>query len=130
MNHSVRTIIYIISLFLIIILSGIIAELYLGNSARELCQYLDKAEEYTISSKWELAKNELHVMEIKWDKTKKIWAVLTDHSEIDSISISLSKAIKYVEEKEKPSSLAEISVLKELILHVPDKELPVLDNIF
>ncbi|HHW31904.1 MAG TPA: DUF4363 family protein [Clostridiaceae bacterium] len=130
MKHSIMIIIYIISLFALIIISGIITSLYLDRSAKELYLYLEKVEEYANTNKWELAKEELSVMEEKWNKVKKVWATLTDHGEIDSITISLARARIYIEEKDLPLALAEISVLKDLITHVPDKELPTLDNIF
>ncbi|MGE5458328.1 MAG: DUF4363 family protein, partial [Methanococcaceae archaeon] len=64
-----------------------------------------------------------------WNHMKDKWALLLDHQEIDNINISLSKMKEYIKGKNKNDSLAEVSTLKLLFIHIPEKEAISLKNI-
>ncbi|MGE5614196.1 MAG: DUF4363 family protein [Bacillota bacterium] len=117
-------------LFLIITASGIIAQRVLYNDSRRMVQPIEKLKENIASENWNEAGNSLDLVNTEWAKVKGKWSALVDHQEIDNIDVTISRLQKLVEARDKASSLSEAAALGKFVSHIPEKELPNLDNIF
>lgn len=79
--------------------------------------------------KWENALAEIGKLEKEWGKQAKWWPILLDHQEIDNIEFSLAKIKEYIINKSKPLALGQLSELKLMLNHIPEKEKVNLKNI-
>lgn len=119
----------VLVLFLIFFVSFVSSN-FLLSSAKDVNSSLDSLERIVRGNNWKDTSNSLTSVDNKWKQIKNKWAVLLDHQEIDNIEISLSRMNEFVRAKNLSQSLAEISALKLLIEHIPDKEALSLKNIF
>ncbi|WP_024831413.1 DUF4363 family protein [Ruminiclostridium josui] len=129
MSNSVKTLTIVVSLVLIIIVSGVLSLCYLNRSCEKLEKTVNSAGLFIQSKQWDSAEKLLQNFASDWDKTKFGWSILLDHFEIDNIDNSYTKTKKYVESKDYSSALAELEALKEYINHIPVKESFTLKNI-
>lgn len=129
MKSNIKTTLVIISLFIVIILSGILSISYLKKSCDKLETYVKEASTSVSNKQWTNAEIQLLDFEEQWKKTKYGWAMLLDHFEIDNIDDSFTKSKKYIESQDFSSALAELETLKHYIEHIPTKESFSLENI-
>lgn len=80
--------------------------------------------------RWSAAKSGMEDIQKRWKKTESIWALLTDHIEIDNIEMSMIKSSEYITARSPALSLAELSNLKYMLEHIYEKETFSLENIF
>lgn len=130
MKFSARIIITIILLIVIILTSGLYTTYYLSKDTARLIKSINVIESYTQYGEWEKADNAVDDLQQDWKRTRKIWSMLIDHIEVDNIQTSLTRMAKYIKLKEEIDALAEISVLRQFIEHIPRKESLTLENIF
>lgn len=98
-------------------------------AAQELTHHLDQVIREVNRSDWPQANNHVEAMERDWKQIGKWWPVFMNHQEIDNIEFSLAKAKEYIVSKDKVESLAQLSELRLMILHLPKKEAITLENI-
>jgi hypothetical protein len=79
---------------------------------------------------WDRARGDLKEFIAFWNDVKSVWTILINHTEIDSIDMALAKIEQYIITQEKGLALGEMSLLKLLIEHIPEKEKLKLENIF
>ena len=125
-----RAIIIIVVVLVIIFTGSIASANFLQSSSGSMNQELKIVYEKVKSKEWDKAHQQLQLVDEKWGKIKDSWAVFLDHQEIDNIELSLSKMREYVKNGDKIQSLAEISLLKLLFEHIPEKEKFSFKNIF
>jgi hypothetical protein len=109
---------------------GFYTKHFIDLSAKRLEDMISSLEASTASQNWEEAQKELVIIQDDWEKTKKTWAMLLDHTEIDNIDEALSKLKMYIETRESSLALAEASTLKLFIIHIPEREALNLENVF
>lgn len=119
-----------IVLVLLILGAGILVLGALDQSSKRLESHISLMENRMQSGDWKGAKESLQILESDWSKIKGTWAMLIDHIEIDNIDTSLSRAKQYIETQQYSLALAEASVLKQFVRHIPKKEGFNLENIF
>ncbi len=123
-------------LFIIIVLTALIVAggsltLYaLSSESQRLDDSLSTLESEIEKQNWDAALKKLEEFHAKWDKTSSLWTMLIDHYEIDNIELVLSKLISYVKTQDKNEALSQMSSLKTLIKHIPEKESFNFKNIF
>lgn len=123
--------IFIISLLTILIIAGGCFTLYaLDSESERLYSSLSALEEDIENQNWDAASEKLDKFHRKWDKTTLIWSMLIDHFEIDNIEFTLSRLASYVKTRDKTEALSEMSNLKALIKHIPEKESFSFKNVF
>jgi hypothetical protein len=124
-------VIIIISVIIVLILGiSLISKNILTNTSEELVNYIERVEQNVKSANWDQANQELSEIEKNWTKTKRIWAMLIDHIEIDNIDSSMARMGMLLETREKSLALSEASVLRLFIKHIPEKVSFKLENIF
>jgi len=116
-------------LTLMILVSGALAKNSLEKSSEKLENYVARIEAGIENGEWENAQIILSDLQKDWHETKTSWAMLTDHAEIDNIDEALARFPKYLETRQLPLLLAELSVLKRYFRHIPQKESLNLENI-
>jgi len=123
----------IISLLILIFLTfgvGLYALITIRRTCAELYNEVDKAEKFILQENWIKAKEQSTLINNKWQKIRKEWAMLIDHREIDKMHESMMRMAAYIKLEEDDDALVECAVLKELIKHIADKDSPVIQNIF
>ncbi len=90
-------------------------------------------ENITVSVKaedWDSAASLMREVEVLWTPSRKKWKALVDHLEVDRIEISLTRVNEWILLQKKADCLVELAVLKQMILHIPEKERLIWSNIF
>jgi predicted PurR-regulated permease PerM len=129
MNRTFALIITLTVLITIIVSLGIISSKTIYEHSQKITDFLLYLDTYTREENWNNAENMLVNIEGEWEQTSRVLSVLMDHQEIDNVNSSLYKMMEYVKLKEKNMALAEISVLKHIIKHIPDKAAFSIENI-
>ena len=124
--------IWLISLcgLLTFLILGLLVQSYLDQSADFLSRKLTGVEPDLKSLNWDQALNKLDSFAKAWKRTKPFWAVLTNHKEMDLIEEALIKTTKAVSTESYTDALINLSVLRNFIKHIPDKERLSIVNVF
>jgi len=101
----------------------------LQASASELLQNIEQIEQRLERNQWDEANVQTAELEKAWDKKAKWWPTVLDHQEIDNIEFSMAKAKEYVAKKDTALSWGQLTELKLMIKHIPEKEAIRLENI-
>ncbi|HOR85865.1 MAG TPA: DUF4363 family protein [Bacillota bacterium] len=125
-----RPLIIIIVLALLVVTGGCLTLNALNSESQRLSSNLEELEQHIEKQNWDEASKKLQEFREKWDKVSTLWTMLIDHYEIDNIELILSKLVSYAKNHDKVEALSEMSSLKTLIKHIPDKESFSLKNIF
>lgn len=128
--HSAKVTAAIIALTAAIIASGLFALFILSSSSKKLDESVLKIEDNTRAGEWKKAEEELKSFKENWGDTRRKWAMLLDHIEIDNIDSTTSRMSEYIKARDTSSALAEIAELRQFIKHIPEKEAFSLKNIF
>ncbi|MBB6216943.1 hypothetical protein HNQ80_003048 [Anaerosolibacter carboniphilus] len=119
-----------VSIVIIVIIGGwFLAYNYIDTHATDLIQSLDHMTKNIESENWDSAVNEYLQIKKQWGEIRNRWAVMIHHHEIDNIDLAMARTRKYIEEKDKPLSLGEIEVLKQLFHIVKESEAVTLTNL-
>ena len=116
--------------FVIVLGLGVWANIQLNTSTTGLVQKIDHIESDISNQRWDHAYKNTLAFEKAWGENAKWWPTILDHQEMDNIEFSLAKFKEYVAEKNNVLSLAQLSELKLMIRHIPEKEAISLQNIF
>lgn len=122
----------LISAFLIIafiICMGLFTVAMLNRDAEVLYGFIIQMEDSIYNEQWEKVTEINKKFNSQWEKNAKIWPMLIDHLEIDTIEIHLSELDAYLKTRDKSRALSKLSILKLLVNHIPEKESFVLQNI-
>jgi len=125
-----RPLIIIIVLALLVVTGGCLTLNALNSESQRLSSNLEELEQHIEKQNWDEASKKLQEFREKWDKVSTLWTMLIDHYEIDNIELILSRLVSYAKNHDKVEALSEMSSLKTLIKHIPDKESFSLKNIF
>lgn len=101
----------------------------LAVAAEELSHNVRQITEEVQKSDWHQANQHVKELEKDWNRIGSWWPVVLDHQEIDNIEFSLAKVKEYIASKNTVLSLGQLSELKLMILHLPEKEEINLKNI-
>lgn len=106
----------------ILIAGGCLTLYALNSESQRLNDSLSSLEKDIENQNWNAAAKKLEEFHGRWDKISCFWAMLIDHYEIDNVELVLSHLVSYVKNQDKNEALSEMSSLKTLIKHIPDKE--------
>lgn len=79
---------------------------------------------------WERATTGADRLESDWKKKAGWWPAVLDHQEIDNIEFAFSRVSAYLASRDAPLSRGQLSELRKMIKHIPEKEALSLKNIF
>ncbi|OPX87150.1 MAG: hypothetical protein A4E53_02610 [Pelotomaculum sp. PtaB.Bin104] len=125
-----RLLLTLLAIFAAVVALGFWTNQQLEVSAGELLQNIEQIEEDLESNQWDQAYAQTAELEKSWEKEAKWWPVVLDHQEIDNIEFSMAKAREYVAKKDTALTWGQLTELKLMINHIPEKEAVRLKNIF
>jgi hypothetical protein len=125
-----RLLTYLLALLVIIIGLSFWTNYSLQASTRDLTRQIDILMADIQKGDWEQAVKQANIIENSWDKAARWWPIILDHQEIDNIEFSLSKTKEYISSQNAPLSRGQLSELRLMIKHIPEKEALNLQNIF
>ena len=102
----------------------------LQESSSNLSSQIDRVSLEIRQEDWEAAVTQSQKLEQVWAQTAKWWPVFLDHQEMDNIEFALARVKEYVKGQDEALSLGQLSELKLMIEHIPQKEKVNLENIF
>lgn len=103
---------------------------YLHFSSEKILQQLNALEKQIENEDWQEAQQSLTGITDFWNELHKHWKLLVDHRETDEIEIAITRLKSAFRAKEQGDALAELSVLRFYLEHIPAKEQLLLRNIF
>ena len=119
----------LVGLFVVIILS-IFIQKYLEKSSKVLIIEIDKLMEAVEADKINESIKLREQVQEKWDNTKKKWAALIDHEEIDNIEETMHRVEMLIgDPEEKVELLSELNRLSFYLEHIPEREAFSLENV-
>ncbi|NLX02605.1 MAG: DUF4363 family protein [Syntrophomonadaceae bacterium] len=101
----------------------------LQESTRELSRQIEQVSHAIEEGEWENAREQTGNLEKIWLQKARWWPVFLDHQEMDNINFSLAKFKEYVASQNEALSKGQLSELKLMIEHIPQKEELNLKNI-
>lgn len=121
-------------LALLIILTAIISlglwtNKSLEDSTSDFVQDIDKIKGEIEKNNWDAAYEQTINLKSDWNKKANWWPTVLDHQEMDNIEFSLARVKEYVEAKDTALSRGQLSELKLMIQHIPEKEAVTIKNI-
>ncbi len=125
-----RLLVTLLVIFALIVSFGFWTNHMLQASADEILQKIAQIEQGLENDQWELARTAAGELEETWDKKAKWWPTVLHHQEIDNVEFSMAKTREYIATENIPLSWAQLSELKLMIKHIPEKESLSLQNIF
>lgn len=130
MKVWIKAVILIAAILVVIIVSSILVDNYLELSSQKIADQIESIEKNAKLNDWCKAEETLSVLESQWSETKSKWSMLIDHNEVDNIDVSLTRVSSFIEDREQKFALAELSILKQIVRHIPKKVTLTLENIF
>lgn len=123
--------ILIVTLSVMLIIIGGWFFLYesIENTTYEFINSLTSITQNIQVPNWDIAYDEFVKVNDKWKQTRKTWAILLPHHEIDNIDLAMIKASQYVKSKNTSLSLGELESLKTLFGIVKENEALTITNV-
>ncbi|MFZ5597708.1 MAG: DUF4363 family protein [Bacillota bacterium] len=125
-----RLLTVLLIIFLAVIALGIWTNHSLESAAKSFDKDIGEVQRAVQGKDWDTAENKVTEIEKEWDKKAKWWPAMLDHQEIDNIKFSIGRLKGYVKSKNESLTQGELSELKLIITHIPEKESVSLKNIF
>lgn len=122
--------IIVISVVIVITVSGITAQRYLDRSSAELAEHLEKVGRALDEENWEEGHQAFIAFEKRWDKTRLKWALFTDHLELDNLEMKLARLREHLHTGDRESGRADYGEALMLLKHIPERMRLTLSNTF
>jgi hypothetical protein len=120
----------LLAIFFSVIGLGFWTNNQLQQSADELMINIDLIYEEINLGQWESAMRYTEQLEQKWEQKIQWWPVFLDHQEIDYIDFAIAKNKEYVASQNTPLALGQLSEMRRMIKHIPEKGAINITNIF
>jgi hypothetical protein len=119
---------------LLIVFAGIVALGVWSNHMLEattgdLLEKIDNISQSVEHKEWDRAGESTSGLEKTWRERAGWWPVLLEHQEMDNIEFSLARIKEYVSSRDTALSKGQLSELREMVGHIPEKEAVTLKNI-
>ena len=124
-----RLLISLVITLSIIVALGLWSNYSLQASTDELTRSIDKISISIEKQQWEAARKQTDKLDKIWQGKAAWWPIMLDHQEIDNIEFSLARFKEYVNCKDKAMAQGQLSELRLMIRHIPQKEAVNIKNI-
>lgn len=98
------------------------------NVTERLSVHLDEAEKMVVAGRWDDASEALRQVTEQWHRIEKIWALHTQHEEMDPVGDALLQAEALIKLGE-PEALASIRIARSRLRQLPERDRLLLSNI-
>lgn len=117
-----------ISLSLILTL-GFWSNYSLQASTDEMTRNIDRIIISIENERWGAAQTQTDQLEKIWQDKARWWPIFLDHQEMDNIEFSLARFKAYVASQDNSLAQGQLSELRLMIKHIPQKEAVNIENI-
>lgn len=124
-----RLLISLLIIFAAIVTLGFWTNHSLKVSTDELLGNIEQVVQGIENNRWDTANTQTMELENNWDKKASWWPTVLDHQEIDNIEFAMAKVREYVATRDTALSRGELSELRLMLKHIPEKESIRLRNI-
>ncbi len=124
-----KLLISLLIIFAAIVTLGFWTNHSLKVSTDELLGNIDQVVQGIENNRWDAAYAQTIELENKWDKKASWWPTVLDHQEIDNIEFAMARVREYVATRDTALSRGELSELRLMLKHIPEKESIRLKNI-
>jgi len=114
---------------IIIVAGGLWINHELQKATDNLVMQIEQINQLINASQWPEAVNQTQQLEEIWKKEGRWWPIFLDHQEMDNIEFSMAKFKEYVAAQDAALSLGQLSEIKIMVEHIPEKEKVNLKNI-
>lgn len=125
-----RLLIVLMIVFLAVISLGFWTNHQLAASTADLMRQIDGLAEDIKKGDWEGATNKMARLERTWEKKAGWWPMVLDHQEMDNIEFAMARFRGYIASQNSSLSRGQLSELKVMIKHIPEREAVSFKNIF
>lgn len=125
-----RLVTTLLIIFAAVIAAGFWTNQQLERSSNELLQDVDKIHGEILAGNWAGAIEYTGTLEDNWDRQGKWWPAIMDHQEIDNIDFAIARHKEYIAAENAPLALGQLSEIRQMIKHIPEKGEINLTNIF
>lgn len=99
------------------------------STAQELARAADEVEQAVLAGRWGEAEVLAQELRQAWDHTRKVWALHTEHAEMDVITDALTDTLAWIRIQD-PGALVPLRRARERILTLPHQDRLKLENLF
>lgn len=124
-----RSTIGIVLAFMILISGSLYISGRIENTSTSIQMELKEAKDLINQENWDQASMEINKTYETWGKIKKYWALVLNHSTLNTIEISYARIQQFTINKEKAHCLAELETLRILLNDIPESQNVKLHNI-
>lgn len=125
-----RLLLVLLFIFAAVIGLGFYINNRLEAATVEFVRDIDKIAGDVKEGDWKSANDGADRLESDWKKKAGWWPAVLDHQEIDNIEFAFSRVSAYLASRDAPLSRGQLSELRKMIKHIPEKEAVSLKNIF
>ncbi|MCL6639185.1 MAG: DUF4363 family protein [Firmicutes bacterium] len=125
-----RLLLVLLLIFAAVVSFGFWTNRLLDKSAGELLQNTEQIAQGLENNRWDLAYEQTAALEKTWAEKAKWWPAVLDHQEIDNIEFALARFKEYVATRNTALAWGQLSEIKLMIKHIPEKEAVNVKNIF
>ncbi|MFZ5631562.1 MAG: DUF4363 family protein [Bacillota bacterium] len=125
-----RLLLVLLAIFAVVVALGFWTNHLLEASTGELLRSIERVAGDVEKNNWEDAHRKVIGLEKVWKKEAGWWPTLLDHQEMDNIEFAMARVKEYVSTRNTALSMGQLSELKLMIKHIPEKEALSIENIF
>ncbi|MFZ5647213.1 MAG: DUF4363 family protein [Bacillota bacterium] len=119
----------LIVLFAVIVATGFWLNHQLEASTVQLVESIDDIADQIRENNWEKAYRQTSGLEKLWEKKAGWWPMVLDHQEMDNIEFAMARFKEYVATRDLALAGGQLSELRLMIRHIPEKEALSIKNI-
>ena len=120
----------LLAILLVVLAAGFWTNHSLQQSTKDLSRQIERVSQEIKQEQWEAAQKQNQHLEKTWQEKARWWPIILDHQEIDNIEFSMAKTREYIKTENASLSWGQLSELKLMIGHIPEKESINLKNLF
>ena len=124
-----RLLISLVITLSIIVALGLWSNYSLQASTDDLTRSIDKISISIEKQQWEAARKQTDKLDKIWQGKAAWWPIMLEHQEIDNIEFSLARFKEYVNCQDNSLAQGQLSELRLMIRHIPQKEAVNIKNI-
>lgn len=120
----------VVSVILLIIVSGVLTQRYLDQTSHQLINQLETVGRAVDEENWEKSHEAFTTFKKNWDDTSLKWALFTDHLELDNLEMKLARFKENLHSRDKNSARGDFGEALMLLKHIPDRGRLTWSNVF
>lgn len=121
---------YVALLMVVLIVVGVAFDRYLAAEAGRIVESLGGVETAILEGRFGDAEAKLTQIEQRWRRTDRIWCVVVDHHDMDTVQESFVRLRQHIRFHDAHSSMVELAFVTYAISHIPMKDSLSLESVF